>query len=55
MSTNRVIADPNGRHFNAHSMDRFGDDLCQLIVGYLSDEDKHLYECVRTVAKTYVI
>ena len=46
MASNRVIVDPNGRHFSADSKDRFGDDLCELIVGYLPNEEKHLFESV---------
>ena len=40
MSTNRVIIDSNGRHFSANSFNRFGDDLCELILSYLTFEDK---------------
>ncbi|CAG2107299.1 unnamed protein product [Medioppia subpectinata] len=42
-----------------NSMDRFGDDLCALLVSYLSFEDRFLYECVskqfqRTVFESVV-
>ncbi|CAG2113202.1 unnamed protein product, partial [Medioppia subpectinata] len=42
-----------------NSMDRFGDDLCALIVSYLSFEDRFRYECVskqfqRTVFESVV-
>ena len=40
MSTNRVNIDSNGRHFSANSFNRFGDDLCELILSYLTFEDK---------------
>src|ERR1700754_2762409 len=36
----RVIVDSNGRHFRAESFDRFGDDLTEELLSYLSVEDK---------------
>ncbi|CAG2101738.1 unnamed protein product [Medioppia subpectinata] len=41
------------------SLDRFGDDLCQLLLSYLSLEDRFRYECVskqfqRTVFESVV-
>ncbi|CAG2113624.1 unnamed protein product [Medioppia subpectinata] len=41
------------------SMDRFGDDLCQLLLSYLSFKDRFRYECVskqfqRTVFESVV-
>ena len=46
MSSNRVITDSNGRQFSADSFDRFGDDLTELILSYLTLEDKIRLQCV---------
>lgn len=46
MSSRREIVDPNGRQFSADSFDRFGDDLCELLLSYLSFNDKIRLECV---------
>ena len=46
MSSNRVIIDSNGRHFCANSFDRFGDDLTELLLSYLTFDDKIRLECV---------
>ena len=35
-----MIVDSNGRHFRAESFDRFGDDLTEELLSYLSVEDK---------------
>ena len=61
MSSNRVIIDSNGRQFNSDSFDRFGDDLCELLLSYLTFEDKIRLQCVskqwkRTILnKQYVV
>src|SRR5579875_1847385 len=46
MSNNRVIMDSFGRQFSCDSMERFGDDLCELILSYLLSEDCHRLQCV---------
>lgn len=46
MITERVIVEPNGRRFSADSMDRFGDDLCELCVSYLEFAEKTAFECL---------
>ena len=32
--------------FDVNSFNRFGDDLCELLLSYLSFEDKIRFECV---------
>ena len=32
--------------FDVNAFNRFGDDLCELILSYLSFEDKMRFECV---------
>jgi hypothetical protein len=34
------------RMYSKDSFDRFGDDLCQLLLSYLSIEEKISFECV---------
>ena len=46
MSSNRVIIDSNGRQFSSDSFERFGDDLCELILSYLSLHHKYIFQCV---------
>src|ERR1700729_670917 len=54
MSSNRVIVDPNGRQFFADSFDRFGDDLCELVLSYLTFKDKLIFECLSKQWKRFV-
>src|ERR1700761_2760193 len=35
----RVIVDSNGRHFFADSFDRFGDDMCEELLSFLTLRD----------------
>ena len=46
MSSERVIVDTNGQQFRADSFDRFGDDLCEELLSFMSFEDKIRLECV---------
>ncbi len=34
--------------YSKYSFDRYGDDMCELILSYLSFEDKIRFECVST-------
>src|ERR1700761_5012953 len=51
VKTCRVIVDSNGRHFRAESFDRFGDDLTEELLSYLSLEDKLRF---RSVSKRWL-
>ena len=46
MANNRIIVETNGRQWSADSFDRFGDDLCEVLLSYLSFEDKIRLQCV---------
>ena len=45
MSSVRVITDSNGRQFSSDSFDRFGDDLTELILSFLTFDDKIRLQC----------
>ena len=43
------------RMYSKDSFDRFGDDLCEEVLSYLTFEDKFRFECVaKTVAASGV-
>ncbi|CAG2100604.1 unnamed protein product [Medioppia subpectinata] len=56
---NEVVIKKQGRIYAKNSFDRFGDDLCGLILSYLSLDARFVYECVskqfqRTVFESVV-
>jgi hypothetical protein len=42
------------QNYSKDSFDRFGDDLCQLLLSYLSVEQKLLFECVSKQWKSFI-
>ena len=46
MTVNNIIIDSYGRQYSRDSFDRFGDDLTELILSFMTFEDKIRLECV---------
>jgi len=46
MANTGVNVNPFVGQYSRQSFDRFGDDLCELLLSYLSFEDKKSLECV---------
>ena len=54
MSVNQVMVSAIGQHFCRESIDRFGDDLIELILSYLSFEDKIRLECLSKQCRSLI-
>ena len=55
MSNNRAIVESNDKHYSRDSFERFGDDLCEELLSYLTIEDKIRFECVSKQWRSLVL